>query len=412
MKIRSLLIGSVAAAGLSTAGFAADLGVVTSLDLCDELGVAGLTISSDDNCLVITGSVTFEYSFGSYAPGADLITYDGAGITSTSRIEDSIAPGLDASSDVDAWLKFVSSANSDFGKAWATIKLISENNTGTSDWSVGIDEAWVGIGDTTIIQAGYKSSIFADGDDVPLNYLGLFLSDKVDKGVGFTTAAPSTGGTVIQVVSDLGNGISVGVGAEALGKMVVNQPVPSLVGVVNYAGDGVTAHAAGAIDRAGVWKTHAGFTGTWDPISVVGAVSAESSGYWNALGSVKATFDMFTLAASGEATSFGEYGLGGSVSAGISDGVTINLGSRYFTDTTGGPTAWQTELGVSALVTETVTLSAAVGYQTTTLAAGSVVYGKAGVAWAPGGGFDLSLNGEVNSSSAYKGTFKASKSIK
>jgi len=207
MKIRSLLLGSVAAAGLSTAGFAADLGVVTSLDVCDELGLSGLTISSDDNCLVITGGVTFEYSIGSYAPGANVMTYDGAGITATTRIEDSIAPGLDASSDVDAWLKFVATADSDFGPASATIKLISENNTGTSDWSVGIDEAWVGIGDTTMIMAGYKASIFSEVDDVPLNYLGLFLSDKVDKGVGFTTNAPSTGGTVIQVVSNLGNGI-------------------------------------------------------------------------------------------------------------------------------------------------------------------------------------------------------------
>ena len=46
MKIRSLVLGSVAAAGLSTAGFAADLGVLTSLDVCDNLGLSGLTISS------------------------------------------------------------------------------------------------------------------------------------------------------------------------------------------------------------------------------------------------------------------------------------------------------------------------------------------------------------------------------
>ena len=49
MKIRSLVLGSVAAAGLSTAGYAADLGVLTSLDVCDSLGLSGLTISSDDN---------------------------------------------------------------------------------------------------------------------------------------------------------------------------------------------------------------------------------------------------------------------------------------------------------------------------------------------------------------------------
>src|SRR5882757_3896254 len=69
MKIRSLLLGSVAVAGLTTVGYAADLGVVTSLDVCDELGLSGLTISSDDNCLVITGNVSFEYDWGDYDPG-------------------------------------------------------------------------------------------------------------------------------------------------------------------------------------------------------------------------------------------------------------------------------------------------------------------------------------------------------
>ena len=78
MKIRSLLLGSVAAAGLSTAGFAADLGVVTSLDVCDELGLSGLTISSDDNCLVITGGITMEYSYGDYNDGDDVGDNDGA----------------------------------------------------------------------------------------------------------------------------------------------------------------------------------------------------------------------------------------------------------------------------------------------------------------------------------------------
>jgi hypothetical protein len=35
MKIRSLLLGSVAASGLATCGHAADLGIVTSLDILD-----------------------------------------------------------------------------------------------------------------------------------------------------------------------------------------------------------------------------------------------------------------------------------------------------------------------------------------------------------------------------------------
>ena len=66
MKIRSLVLGSVAAAGLSTAGYAADLGVLTSLDVCDSLGLSGLTISSDTNCLQISGGVEYEFTWGDY----------------------------------------------------------------------------------------------------------------------------------------------------------------------------------------------------------------------------------------------------------------------------------------------------------------------------------------------------------
>src|SRR5690606_11272622 len=73
MKLKSLILGSVAAAGLSTAGFAADLGVLTSLDVCDALGISGLTISSSDNCLQITGGVSYEFNWGDYDGTAWLV---------------------------------------------------------------------------------------------------------------------------------------------------------------------------------------------------------------------------------------------------------------------------------------------------------------------------------------------------
>jgi hypothetical protein len=403
MKIRSLLLGSVAAAGLATTGYAADLGVVTSLDVCDELGLSGLTISSDDNCLVITGGVTFEYNIGDYDPPVVYSDFDRSG--NTYDVDDNDG-ALESSADVDAWLKFVATANSDFGPATATIKLISEDNDGTADWTVGIDEAWVGIGDTTQLMAGYKGSIFNDGDDAPLNYLGLFNSSDVDAGVGFATST-NNGGDVIQIVSNLGNGISIKGGLESLGDVSGEL---TAVGVIEYAGDGVTAHVSSSYDtNLAVWNVHAGFKGTWDPITVVGAVAADSTGWWNALGSASATFDMFTLAASGEATSAGEWGVGGSIGATVSDGVTLNLGGRYWDAT--GPNVWQVEAGVSAAVTETLTLTAAVG-----LVDGSadpqVFYGKAGLAWNPGGGFTSSIEGKAQSNGAYKATFKAAKTIK
>jgi hypothetical protein len=170
MKIRSLLLGSAALAGLSTAGYAADLGVVTSLDVCDELGLSGLTISSDDNCLVVTGGVTFEYDWGNYQdnPSHTGRVYGSFVNTNNGNQFTILDPkgALDSNrGDVDAWLKFVATSNTDFGPATATIKLVSNNINGTGNWNtkhkvVGVGEAWVGIGDTTMLMAGYKSSIF------------------------------------------------------------------------------------------------------------------------------------------------------------------------------------------------------------------------------------------------------------
>jgi len=304
MKIRSVLLGSVAVAGLAGSGYAADLGVVTSLDVCDELGLSGLHISSDDNCLVITGNVAFEYDVGDYNPGIVFGNYAyNPGHNTYTVLNPNSA--LDSNlGDVDSWLKFVGNADSDFGLATATIKLVSNNVRGTGNWNgtplvavpvppapapgfaavgqsfgrlIGLGEAWVGIGDTTQIMAGYKSSIFNKGDDVPLNYLGLFNSSSVNTGVLWSKAAGgATGGDVIQIVSNLGNGLSIAGGLENLGignnasGTNITGTVLSGVGTIQYSGEGLSAHASGAVDTTGKWRAHAGFTGAWDPIKVVG----------------------------------------------------------------------------------------------------------------------------------------------
>jgi hypothetical protein len=425
MKIRSLLLGSAAIAGLATTGYAADLGVVTSLDVCDELGLSGLTISSDDNCLVITGGVTFEYDWGDYDPGRIYGTFVNTNNGNTFTALDPNSPLDSNRGDVDAWLKFVATSNTDFGPATATIKLVSNNINGTGNWNtkhkvVGVGEAWVGIGDTTMLMAGYKSSIFNLGDDTPLNYLGLFNAESVNAGVGFVTKGATTGGDVIQVVSNLGNGLQVGGGLEGLNGLGFGEVTG--VGVLSYAGDGLTAHLSAAAGNGG-WKVHAGFTGAWDPIKVVAAVAADDTGYWNALGSVAATFDMFTLAVSGEATSANEWGVGGSASAKVTDSVTLNFGGRYFhgvtnsAKVTGNPyDMYQVEAGLSAAVTETITLTGAVGYTDSTIVnpapTPGYFYGSAGVAWAPGGGFTSSASIGANSLGGYKAVFKAAKTIK
>lgn len=428
MKIRNLLLGSVAAAGLSTGGaYAADLGVLTSLDVCDALGLSGLTISSDTNCLQITGEVKYKFTWGDYdgtaAADADIDRggatnggFDGGAVSWMAG-----AGTEDWASRFDAWIKFVATADSDFGPAKAVIKLKETNHrttanggaigTGSSDTTgVIMDEAYVSIGDSTVIMAGKKGSIMNKGDDVPLNWLGLFISEKVDAGVdwGSDTDLPS-GGHVIQVVSDLGNGISVAGGLENLnGDNTPDGAAGTAVGVIAYAGDGMAAHAtfaAGGVLDGTIedWGVHAGFSGTFDNFKVVAAAAFGeddvNGDYWNVLGSASATFDMFTIAGSVEANSNDQWGVGASASAAVTDGVTLNVGGRYLEESAGND-IYQVAASVVAAVTETITITGEVGYVDDDWA--DLFYGSAKLAWAPGGGFTSSVKGTVNSEDAYK----------
>jgi hypothetical protein len=192
------------------------------------------------------------------------------------------------------------------------------------------------------------------GDDEPLNWLGLFNSEDVDAGVSW---GPSVnlpdGGHVIQVTSDLGNGVSVSAGLEKLDGSNLNGTNPTddfgsagtAVGVIAYKGDGISAHAtfaAGGVLDGDIedWGVHAGFAGTFDNFKVVLAgayghndnFNAQVEDSWNILASASATFDMFTLAASFEYIDQDgrqDYGVGGSASFAVSDGVTLNVGGRY-----------------------------------------------------------------------------------
>lgn len=503
MKIRSLLLGSVAAAGLSTGGaYAADLGVLTSLDICDSLGLSGLTISSDTNCLQITGEVKYAFSWGDYSDefdqGLDFSTMDDEFSTDA----DDGAPDWD--SRFDAWIKFVATAESDFGPAKAVIKIkrtdqkvynawtqtnasvasssgtvvtsvtapvvtsISEDasgvitssgtaagyvtaegstsfagsgsssgtyasyGSGSSTDGVIFDEAYVSIGDSTVIMAGKKGSILNDGDDEPLNWLGLFNSEDVDTGVGDSVDI-ETGGHVIQVTSDLGNGFSVKAGLENLAgsdyadvyfpendnDTPYNQPAGTFVGVMEYAGDGISAHVSFAAD--GIlsmdvqdWMVHAGFAGTFDNFKVVLAGAFDSEEYFNVLASASATFDMFTIAGSLEAAGYDgdiDYGAGASISAAVTDGVTLNLGGRWYHNESIDADSYEVAAQVEAAVTETITVTGKVGYVSTEQGDEDVFYGAGKLAWAPGGGFTSSLEGKLNSDGAYKITSEFKKTF-
>ena len=216
MKLKSLILGSVAAAGLSTAGFAADLGVLTSLDVCDELGLAGLTISSDTNCLQISGEVKYEFSWGDY----DGVFPLGAGDRGViDRDDNNTVAGVsnDWDSKVESWLKFVGTAGSDFGPASVVIKIkevrheIATNGVqaaGGDAAAINFDEAYVSVGDATVLAAGKKGSIFNKDTDEPYNFTGLFVSELNDKGVeDGGVVGLATGGHVIQLWSNFADGV-------------------------------------------------------------------------------------------------------------------------------------------------------------------------------------------------------------
>jgi hypothetical protein len=516
MKIRSLLIGSVAAAGLSTGAFAADLGVLTSLDVCDALGLSGLTISSDTNCLQITGGVTYEFNWGDYRRSANFDYLpanpwadadDGTNDFPVKGNADGnpLAPTgeyTDYDTKWEAWLRVVGTADSDFGPAKAVIGIHEVDRYRMRDggWTatdsaaldpvtgyagvgingdatngVELNEAYVSVGDSTVLMAGLRKdgkdgSIGNFDDDTPFNYLGLFGSSVTSNGLLFKDGAPIFGGASIQVVSDLGNGVSVGVGLENIdntdGSTIAGPEVMdgnyagTLLGVVNYAGDSLTAHltggAIGVLDgHVDSWFAHAGATGTFDAFKLraAGAYLRDDTGgadatFWHALISGQATFDMFTLALSGEYKSTdiagdetNGWGIGGSIGAKVTDTIALNLGGRWFhTDATGsalGPYAgaewdsWQIEAQLVASITETLKATAAVGVYggdvveasldpaAPQYAAGTpalsgddtAYYGSLGLDWAPGGDFTASIKGLATSEGAYKATFKAAKSF-
>lgn len=464
-------MGSVAAAGLSTGAFAADLGVLTSLDICDQLGLSGLTISSDTNCLQITGEVKYEFRWGKFrdaavvgmVPGGPEGGILGDGIVDVFAEIQTGGPEYDWYSKVEAWLKFVATANSDIGPAKAVIKLKEVDATRSTnlvyaDWGddtggVILDEAYVAIGDSTVLMAGKKGSIANFGDSTPFNFTGLFGTGEVDTGTLFDSDDDPRifGGHVIQITSDLGNGVSASLGLENLegdgGGLLGSQEAGTLVGVLAYAGDGITAHitafAGGLLDGfVETFGVHAGATGEFDIFKIRAAIGyVHNENHWvaqhidynalHAMLTASATFDIFTLAVSGEYSHFEDvdagtaedgFGVGASIGANVTDGISVNLGGRWFSASFDNGAAPDTEgdmaqiaLQVVAELTETLKVTGEVGaYFSEEFIANdddAIIYGGLELAWAPGGGFTSSIKGEANSAHGYRVTFKAAKSF-
>ena len=382
--------------------FAADLDVLTTLDVCDSLGISGLTLSSSRNCLKISGEVEYTFTWGDYDADHTIIdNLEYAGDVDVFIGDDA----EDWESTAEFSLTFDTTAASDFGPVRGVITLEGTHETVVEDLVVDnetdevvIDEAYVAVGDSTVIMAGMKGSIAATGNDTSFTFQELFNEDEAS-GVGYNSDATNTdidtGGHVIQIEADLGNGLQVRGGLEDLDDR------GTLVGVLVYESDAIDGHVTLLVDEVltGVakdWAIHAGMTADFDDFRVRAALAANNDGWWNGLLTADAEFDIFTIAAGAEMTSEQEFGIAGSVAAEVAEGVVINLGSRALREAD-SDLAIDTAIEGEIDLTETIVLIAGGGYIHESDDPNGLTYGRVTLEWTPGGDFETELTGRVHS---------------
>lgn len=471
MKLKSLLLGSAAALALTSGALAADpRASIVSLDVCDAYGITGLTIASSDTCLKISGSVTYDFQWGDYTnavggtvgePGAVNAAPAAIPVWAGGVANRNVGNWRDGANDwrtrLETILKFEATTQTDAGAAKATIAFRERDyletfgndpsvaatsptgafvHTGADRHPLRIEEAWVSFGDTTVLMAGRKGSIAKLDNDVPFNYLGLPNSQRVDTGVLWSRGdLLRRGGHVIQIVSEVADGISVGAGLESLDGIPATSR-GTFVGFVEAKGGWGNAHATVVVGdildntaAANPWGFHTGATLNFDNFKVRGAFAVDDQSYWNALLSAEGTFDLFTLAVSAEFVNTGnttvpanrnELGLGASVGFQATETVKINAGFRYYDPNTAvvNDEGWQAALQVVAAVAEGIEASAAIGAYGGGAATGiggtannPLAYVDLGLTYKPGGGFEAGVGLEANAQGAYKAKFNAKKSF-
>ncbi|WP_332718867.1 hypothetical protein [Pelagibacterium mangrovi] len=163
---------------------------IMATEICDVFGVAGITISSDDTCLSISG--VMEYEFEYERDGDD---------------------ELSISSELDWELQFAALTATDAGRASATIMLVPDD-VSDPDGAVALEEAYVSIGDLTVLTAGAAPTMMPQvGRD---QYILSNLS------------VSRPGGHSIRVESLIAEGFAVGLGLEDL------ENDGALVGLIEY----------------------------------------------------------------------------------------------------------------------------------------------------------------------------------
>lgn len=369
MKLKSLLLGSVAAAGVTGGAYAADLGVVLpAASICSIYGISGLTIDGDANCLQITGSVT-------YTAG---VMNAGAGVAYTSSVETELG--------------FTATGDSSFGRTVAAIVLAYDESathtittaggiTGTfTSNGVSVSEAYVAIGDATQIIAGKTGSIWDTG------------SWDVDPSV------TNTGGHVIQLLADLGNGLDVGIGLEALEDTTGG----SIVGRIGYSGNGLTASLNAALGFDGDYDVHAGLVYSYDMVTFGLAATYDSTTAYDFRGYVELAVDMFTLKLSALTSSTLAWEVGVDATAAL-DGVTLGLGATY--DSAAQLTAYA-EVGFD--ITESLSAGALIEYDS---AAAATFSFEGSLDWAVSDDTSAGLTATVDSAANWSLEAELSKSF-
>ena len=388
MKLKSLLLGSAAVLALSTGAQAADPIPATfvSLGVCDAYGISGLTIESDDTCLSISGEVAYEY----YHEDVD------AGYGIYSNVDWELAFEATTQTDSGAAVAFISFVDDDTETVTGFVHTFSEDPV--------VDQAYVQFGDTTVLSAGLKDKIldtevldhtYGGGDEH-----GLFDWD-FDENDLVSTAAQ--GGHVITIESLVADGFTVIAGLEDL-----DGDGTALL-AVEYDGGMFSAEAAvllgdlyGATDPV---NFYAAVTAEFDAVEARASVIFDDTGYWIALLRATATLDMFTLDADAFFEDNGDWGVAGEGSFDATDTVAIYIGAGY--QEVAAVDIFTVYGGVNADVTETIAANAELGYVDN--GGADYIYGAAGLTYAPGGGFETSLNVFADTDDHYRLAFEASK---
>lgn len=397
MKIKTLILSTVAAAGLSTGAMAADLGtVITSLDICDAQGASGLTISGTNNCLVISGSVSYSLTYG------ELGTDTGDAVADAT---------LDWQSVVETSLTFAATSDTDVGAATASMTLGStetRSESGLSDTgsNVTVTSAFVNIG-------GSGAFLQVGSGTVPADVAGHESGDHL-----WTAAGPTTGDHYIFTSFDLGNSVAASLSLEGAVGPAASAVDGTVVGTLAYDAAGFSAFVTGAAGglfaaTAITWAAEAGVAYSDDMYSAALAGFYDSSTAWGAAASLGWAYDIWTLGldagVSADAAAVLSYNVDGSASVAVSDTVVFSAGAGYHV--VGAVSTVVADAGVAVALTDTLAagLVADVAYN---LTAATVAYGVgAELVWTPGSGVEGTVGAEYASSGNWNVSTSLSKAF-